>query len=52
MSKRVRYSSGYIGVASDAAAKVLEDKGAAKIIPGEPKPPKKPQGKSEGKDEE
>lgn len=51
MSKRVKYASnGSIGIASDKVAEILEAKGVAKIIPGEPKPPKKDKG--DKKDEE
>lgn len=42
MSKRVQYSNGSIGAASDKVAAILEKKGAAKIIPDKPEAPKVP----------
>jgi hypothetical protein len=44
MSMKVQYPNGYIGVASDKVAEILEQKGAAKII-GEAKEEPKPKEK-------
>lgn len=49
MSKKVKYLDGYVGVASDDVAAILEKKGSAKILGDASKPPKSEEKKPDEK---